>query len=102
MTAILSAPYSPERAPVKFRDVLVSREDRFSLGIEETSGRYYLSIPVSNGLVDYEEYYEIDPLAFERYRTEPKAALPFVERCRRRECDDLLIQKPGKNRGTPL
>lgn len=102
MSATLSAPYNRDRAPVKFSDVLVCREERFSLGIEETSGRYYLSIPVSNGLVDYEEYYELDRLAFERYRNDPQAALPFVERCRRREEDERLIQKPGRNRGTPV
>ena len=87
---------------MKFNDVLVSREHRFSLGIEETSGRYYVSIPVSNGMVDYEEYYEIDRAAFERYRVDPSTAIGFVERCRNREADELLIQKPGSNRGTAI
>lgn len=87
---------------MKFNDVLVSREHRFSLGIEEESGRYYLSIPVSNGLADYEEYYEIDRTAFERYRVDPVAALPFVDRCRHRDADELLIVQPGSNRGTAL
>lgn len=82
--------------------MLVSREHRFSLGIEEESGRYYVSIPVSNGLADYEEYYEIDRTAFERYRVDPAAALPFVDRCRHRDADDLLIVQPGNNRGTAL
>lgn len=102
MSATLSVPSSRDRAPVKFRDVLVCREQRFSLGIEETTGTPYVSIPVGNGLVDYEEYYAIEPETFERYRADPDAALPFVERCRRREEDERLIQKPGKNRGTPL
>jgi hypothetical protein len=87
---------------LKFNDVLVSREFRFSLGEEEESGRYYVSIPVSNGLADYEEYYEIDRTAFERYRVDPAAALPFVDRCRNREADELLIVQPGSNRGTAL
>lgn len=82
--------------------MLVSREHRFSLGIEEESGRYYVSIPVSNGLADYEEYYEIDRTAFERYRVDPVAALPFVDRCRHRDADELLIVQPGSNRGTAL
>jgi len=87
---------------VKFADTLVQREERFSLGVEETSGKRYLSIPVSNGLVDYEEYYELDRATYERYLADPKAALPFVQRCRAREEDERLIVKPGSNRGTAL
>lgn len=82
--------------------MLVCREERFSLGMEAGSGRYYLSIPVANGMVDYEEYYEIDRAAFERYRVEPASAKGFVERCRNREADDLLMMKPGRDRGVPL
>jgi hypothetical protein len=29
-------------------------------------------------------------------------AIEFIESCRRHERDDLLIQKPGSNRGTPV
>jgi hypothetical protein len=46
---------------MKFEDTFFSREDSYSLGIESTSGRHYASIPVSNGIVDYEEHYEITP-----------------------------------------
>lgn len=87
---------------MKFNDVMVCKEQRFSLGIEEQSGKYYLSIPVSNGLVDYEEYYELDKSSFDLYRTDPAAALPFLERCRLRQADDLLIMKPGRNRGVAV
>jgi hypothetical protein len=85
-----------------FKDVVVNRELRYSVGVEETSGRHYISIPVSNGIVDYEEYYEIDLLAFEHYRADPDSALEFVERCRMRQMDDRLIVKPGRNRGTAI
>ena len=87
---------------MKSRDKLVNREHRFSIGIEEDSGKYYLSIPVSNGLVDYEEYYEIDHDAFDKFRTDPDQAASFAEECRSRLMDDRLIQKPGSNRGTPV
>jgi hypothetical protein len=87
---------------MKFKDVTFSRELRFSLGIEEESGKHYVSIPVGNGLVDYEEYYEIDQATFDRYCADLPSALPFVERARRRELDDRLIVKPGKNRGTAI
>ncbi|WP_347928383.1 hypothetical protein [Pseudomonas helvetica] len=87
---------------MKFHDVLVSREDMFSVGIEQDSGRFYVSIPVSNGMADYEEYYEIDRATFELFRRDPGAALPFVMRCRKRELDELLMIQPGTNRGTAI
>ena len=87
---------------MNFVDSYVSREHRFSLGREADSGRYYLSIPVSNGVVDYEEYYEVDRERYAQYLDDPLAAVPFAEACRAREHDELLIQKPGWNRGTPV
>jgi hypothetical protein len=87
---------------MKFEDTYFSKEDRYSLGIESESGRYYVSIPVSNGIVDYEEYYEITPNEYHLFLSDKAAAVEFVESCRKHERDDLLIQKPGSNRGTPV
>ena len=87
---------------VKFKDILINRENRFSIGIEEESGSYYLSIPVSNQMVDYEEYYKINEEQFDSFKADMDSALEFVHQCREREKDDLLILKPGKNRGVPL
>ncbi|WP_240326648.1 hypothetical protein, partial [Pseudomonas syringae] len=69
---------------------------------EETSGRFYLSFPVNNGLIDYEEYYEIDKASFDLFHTDLIAADAFATTCRRRERDELLIQKPGAKRGTAI
>ena len=87
---------------MRFSDVFVSQEDRYSIGTELDSGTDYISIPVSNGLVDYEEYYAISPQQSEAFLAERTAAVEFVEECRRHQHDDLLIQKPGTNRGTPV
>ena len=87
---------------MKFKDVAVNRDERYALGIEEDSGKYYVSIPVSNGMVDYEEYYEIDQPTFERYRADLGSARDLVERARKRQEDDRLIVKPGRNRGTAV
>jgi hypothetical protein len=87
---------------MKFDDVFFSREDRYSIGVESTSGRYYASIPVSNGIVDYEEYYELTEDQYQEFLRDKAAAIAFVEACRRREHDDLLLQRPGNNRGTPV
>ena len=85
-----------------FKRLFVNREEMFSLGIEETSGRYYVSFPVSNGLADYEEYYEIDKSKFELFQQDVDAAVIFVNKCRRQEMDELLMQQPGTNRGTAI
>jgi hypothetical protein len=57
---------------------------------------------VTIGVVDYEECYRLTPAQFEHFMKDRAAALEFVESCRRREHDELLIQKPGWNRGTPI
>ncbi|MCU9949184.1 hypothetical protein [Pseudomonas sp. PDM13] len=87
---------------MKFTDLFVSREYLFSLGIEEESGRLFLSIPVSNGLVDYEEYYEVNKATFDLLENDVEAAIEFARRCKNREMDDLLMVKPGKLRGTAI
>lgn len=85
---------------MKFNDTYTSREHRFALAIELASQQCYLSIPVSNTLVDYEEYYRIDKARYEAWLQEPSAALPMVVRCRRRELDHALMMQPGAQRGT--
>jgi hypothetical protein len=85
---------------MRFHDVAVDRGERYAIGVEQGSGRYYVSIPVSNGLVDYEEHYEIDEASFLRFRDDLATARPFVERCRNRQEDGRLIVEPGADRGS--
>lgn len=87
---------------MKFQDLYVSVEHRFSLGEEKESQVFYLSIPVSNGIVDYEEYYALDASESSEFLADPAQAISLVERCRMREEDERLIQKPGWNRGVPV
>jgi hypothetical protein len=87
---------------MKFTDIYFNREERFSLGIEEASGKLYVSFPVRNDMIEYEEYYEINRGQFDLFQKDLNAALEFVNRCRRRELDELLIQKPGSRRGTAI
>jgi hypothetical protein len=86
----------------QFADTYLNREHLFSMGTEEVSGTHYVSIPVSNGMVDYEERYGIDQASFDHFSVDVQAALEFVQKCRRREMDDRLIVKPGRLRGTPI
>ncbi|MFI1918663.1 hypothetical protein [Nocardia sp. NPDC020380] len=88
---------------MRFDDSFFSREYWFSLGREGGTGKYYLSIPVSNGLVDYEEYYEIPELTFERFMQDPSSAVEFAESCRHQQMDALLIvPAPATGRGTAV
>ncbi|TWB67874.1 hypothetical protein FBZ87_113117 [Nitrospirillum amazonense] len=87
---------------MKGTDIAVSCDHRFSIGVERDGGRFYLSIPVSNRLVDYEERYEISQAEFELYRQDLSAALPLVSLCRRRQADDRLMTPPGKDRGIAM
>ncbi|MFA0925748.1 hypothetical protein RA263_22600 [Pseudomonas syringae pv. tagetis] len=76
-----------------FNDFLPTK-NMFSVGIEETSERFYASIPVSNGMVDY----EIDKTRCELFQKDSEAVLVFVITCRHRKMDDLLILQSGTNR----
>jgi hypothetical protein len=86
----------------RFEETYFSREDRYSLGIDLKVDGHFLAIPVSNGVVDYNEQYALTPDQYQLFTTDHAAAVQFVEECRRREHDDQLIYEPGTNRGTPV
>jgi hypothetical protein len=81
--------------------VFVDRVRRFSLDVDRESGRSFVSIPVRNSSVEYEESYEIDRDEFEAYLIDPTLAYDFIDRARRRELDHLLLFRPGSDRGLP-
>lgn len=87
---------------MKFIDTHVFKEDRFTVGFEESTGRYYLSIPVSNPYLDYEEYYEIDHQQFAACPGNIEELRTIAAKCRARTNDDRLIVKPGSMRGSPM
>ena len=82
-------------------DEWFSAEEHYALGTEVGTERHYVSFPVTAGPVGYEEYYLVDDDVYASYLADPTLARPFVEECRRREHDDLLLEKPGWNRGIP-
>ncbi len=87
---------------MKFKNIKFSRENRFSIGIEEETGRYYISFPVTaTGFADYEEYYEISKDEFDDFSSHLDNAIDLLRRCRDRKEDNRLLVRPGKNRGTP-
>jgi hypothetical protein len=82
-----------------FKTVAVNEAERYALEVERGRRRFCISFPVFNGLVEYEERYEIDRPTFERFRADLGSARGFVARCRNREMDHLLIEMPGSKRG---
>ncbi len=83
------------------QDTFFSRENRFALGTQTNTGKPYLSIPVSNNKTDYDEFYSITDEQYQQFMADESSALPFVDECRRREHDDLLLMQPGSDRGVP-
>ena len=84
---------------MNFEDTSTDSENRFSVGIETESGQYYLSIPVANRMVDYEEHYLITKEQYDRFSENRAELVAFAENCRKRLYDHLLLQKPGRDRG---
>jgi hypothetical protein len=90
-----------ESDDMKFEKTFVSREHRYSLGVETDSGLHYMAIPVSNQMVDYMEYYKLSDDEYEVFLSDSSLALEYAESCRRRERDDGLFMQPGTDRGVP-
>ncbi|WP_028454669.1 hypothetical protein [Chitinilyticum litopenaei] len=82
-----------------YRDLFYDRQQRYALGVHAGNGQHYLSIPVSNALVDYEEYYAISSAEFVRFQADAAQAASFAQACREHYHDDRLLQAPGRWRG---
>lgn len=82
-----------------FTDTHVNKEKRYSLGIEKNSGEFYISFPVYNGLVEYEEYYQLTTEQYDGYPENSVELEQFLNECKSQKKDELLLQKAGKIRG---
>ncbi|MEH3140748.1 MAG: hypothetical protein PGN37_11315 [Mycobacterium kyogaense] len=85
----------------RFSETYFSIDHRFSLGDDGQTGDCYLAIPVSNGPVDYDEYYRLTAEQARSFLDDVASCISFVEACHRREHDDLLLYPPCERRGTP-
>ncbi|MFM2475426.1 hypothetical protein, partial [Burkholderia cenocepacia] len=79
------------------RTTHVSREHLYMLGVDEATGRAYLSIPVSSGVADYSERYGISSEELELFIADGAAAAAFAAACRARTEDARLLEQPGWN-----
>lgn len=87
---------------MRFEDHVVVKQERYSIGLDRETGQFFISFPVSNGLVEYEEYYSLDEEAYRGAMTALARISDFVSECRDRKHDDILIVKPGRLRGEPI
>jgi len=86
---------------MKFKDTKFTRTGRYAIGIEEESGKYFISFPVRNYLVEAEEYYEISASEYDLFFNDLDKAKELVDRCRKRQEDKRLIMQPFTVRGYP-
>lgn len=85
----------------RFADEFFDRENCYSLGRDIEQGVPYLSIPVSNGHFDYEEYFSVTDSEYTSLKANGQHAIKFADACRNRIEDERLILQPGTNRGEP-
>lgn len=84
----------------RFLDKFVSKENRYALGIELETGRFYFSIPVFNHLVEYDEYFEISAVEYDSLIENMDKAVSFKEQCSlRREDNRMTFFPKAGNRG---
>jgi len=86
---------------MKFRATKVTRTGRYCIGIEEESGKYFLSFPVRSWILEVDENYEISAAEFELFSEDLDKAKDLVDRCRKRLEDARLLEKPITPRGYP-
>ncbi len=86
---------------MRFKTINFSKEERFILGIEVETNRYYIAIPVNLGLVDGLEYYEIEKVEFDKFEQDFEYLKNLAQKCRERKNDGKLLFQPGLVRGTP-
>ena len=86
----------------RFEDSYVDKAALFSLGIDRATGTPYLSIPVANRMVTYDEYYALTPAQAGTFAANRDAAAAFAQECRRRQHDNHLILQPGSDRGSAI
>jgi hypothetical protein len=86
---------------MNFKILSTNNHQKYMLGIDEESGKKFAAIPVGNQMADYEEYYWVDDELYSGLENQSSKALEFIQKCRNREMDSLLVLPPGRDRGTP-
>ncbi|MDY6483212.1 hypothetical protein SKM54_12265 [Acinetobacter faecalis] len=74
-------------------DIYVSRTLKFSIGIENSSKKYYVSflVPTDNRQSDYEKYYWLIDKYLNYIIIEPEKVYEYVKECYEGKHEDMLI-----------
>jgi hypothetical protein len=86
---------------MNFVTIFLNKTERFSIDLETKFQKISVTIPVSNGLAEYEEFYEISEGELELFTNDDTLLKSFVHDCKNRKNDDRLLYKPGRLRGYP-
>lgn len=84
---------------MKFEDVVINREHRFSVGREAGTGRCYFSVPVANKLADDEESFEISRLVLTACPANMSELIALAGESREQLSDHMLLVQPGTDCG---
>lgn len=82
---------------LQFADLMISEDGRYSIGVERSSGRHFISVQLSEGFVEYDEHYELSEAEFEILLVDPAAGEAFARRCQAGEEDGRMFG-PGGSR----
>lgn len=76
-----------------FEDIYVSRTLKFSIGIEKSVKKYYVSflVPTDNRQSDYEKYYWLIDKYLHCITVEPEKIYEYVKECCEGKHEDMLI-----------
>ncbi len=67
---------------MKFKVINFSRKNQFSIGIEEESGKYFISVLANySNFAEYDKYYELSTEEFNHFSNDLEAANDLAERC---------------------
>lgn len=82
----------------KFKDTKVFAEYFFSIGIEETTSQPYISVPVSNGMIETEEYYHLDQGIYDSNENSEGLLIALSRKCLDKQNDENLFYYETLNR----
>ncbi|MFZ9521633.1 MAG: hypothetical protein ACO3A4_14255 [Silvanigrellaceae bacterium] len=77
---------------MKFRDLYISREFWFVIGIELESQRYYIQISVPAGHADIYHYYEIEKFEFEKVYTDVGYLNQLAQKCKDKKNEERRMK----------
>lgn len=76
---------------MRFRDLYVSKDPRFTIGIELETQKYYISTMTYSGMADLIEYYEIEKEDFDKVFTDLDHLKKLVQKCKDHKNDSRLM-----------